>query len=97
MDERGGGGQVLAAGAYRYQEPWGGGHFHRVRGWTEWIPQGDRDGVSASPGAIMHRAPGAGVAELRVVETAQGGGRRPANGLSGGHGGGRLFQAGSFR
>ena len=97
VDGRGGGRQVLAAGAYGYEEPWGGGHFHRLRGWTDWISQGDRDGVSASAGAVVHRAPGAGVAELCVVETAQGGGRGPANDLSGGHGGGRLFQAGGVR
>ena len=88
-----GGRQVLAAGAYGDEEPWGGGHLHRVRGWTEGIPQGDRDGVSASPGAVVHRAPGAGVAELCVVETAQGGGRGPANDLSGEHGGRRLFHS----
>ena len=40
-------------------------------------------------GAVVHRAPGAGVAELCVVETAQGGGCGPADDLSGGHGGRR--------
>ena len=45
------------------------GYLHCVRGWTERIPQGDRDGVSTSPGAVVHRSPGTGVVELCVVET----------------------------
>ena len=48
-------------------------------------------------GAVVHRSPGAGVAELCIVETAQGGGGGPAVDLSGQHGGGRLFQAGVVR
>ena len=53
-------GQVLAAGAYGFEEPRGGGYLHRLRGWTERISECDRDGVSESAGAVMHRAPGAG-------------------------------------
>ena len=39
------------------------------------FPEGHRNGVPGGAGAVVHRAPGAGLAELRIVETAQGGGR----------------------
>ena len=48
--------------------------------------RGDRRGVPANGGAIVHRARGAGLAELRELETAQGGRRRLAIDLPGRHG-----------
>ena len=93
---RGGRRQVLAAGADGNAEPWGAGYLHRLRGRAERISGGDRDGVSQSASAVVHRAPGAGLAELRVLETAQGGGSGPANDLSGGHGGGGLCRLEAF-
>ena len=50
------------------------------------FPEAIADGVSAGAGAAVHRAPGAGLSELRVVETAQGGGRGSAADLPGQHG-----------
>ena len=68
--------QVLAAGADGAEEPRGEGHLHRLRGWAERISGSDRGGVPADRGAVVHRASGAGLAELRALESAQGGGRR---------------------
>ena len=49
----------VSQSAYRYEESWDVGYLHCVRGWTERIPQGHRDLVSTSPGAVVHRsAPG---------------------------------------
>ena len=45
---------------------------------------GYRDHLSPSPGADLHRAPGAGQPELRGLEGAQAGGRRSEDGLPGG-------------
>jgi len=97
VDGRGRRGQVLAASTDRSEEPWRGGHLYRLRGWLDGIPQGHRDGVSAGTGATVHRSPGAGVAELCVVGTAQGSGRGPAIDLSGEHDGRHLFQTEGIR
>ena len=83
----GGGSEVLAAGADGVEKSRRGRHVHRLRGRAERVPGGHRNGVSAGAGAAVHRAPGAGVAELRVVETAQGGGRGSEADLSSQHGG----------
>src|SRR6202522_2857746 len=68
-----------------------------LRGWPDGIPQSDRDGVSAGAGAVVHRSPGAGVAELRDLETAQGSGCGPAVDLSGDDGGRGQNPAGYIR
>ena len=67
----GGRSQVLAAGDYGVEESWSGRHLHRLRGRIEGIPGGDRDGVSASSGAVVSGASDTGLAELRIVEAAQ--------------------------
>jgi transposase-like protein len=67
-------GEVLAAGADRVAEPWGERYFHRLCGWVERISGSDRNGVSAHRGAALHRASGAGLAQLCSLETAQTGG-----------------------
>ena len=60
--------------------------LHRVCGWAEGFPSGDRNGVSENDGAVVHRAHGAGQLELRELETAQAGGARFEIDLSRGHG-----------
>ena len=74
--------QVLAAGADRAEESRGEGYLHRLRGRAERISGSDRGGVSRTRGAVVHRASGAGLAELRALEATQGGGGRPAADLS---------------
>ena len=51
------------------------------------FPEAIEVGVPAHRGAALHRASGAGFAELRALETAQAGGGRSAVDLSGGDGG----------
>src|SRR5580765_9092871 len=63
--------QVLAAGADGVAEPRGEGHLHGLSGWAERVSGSDRGGVSAHRGAVMHCASGAGLAELRALESAQ--------------------------
>jgi len=70
--------QVLAAGTDGTEEPRGERYFHRLRGWAERISGSDRGGVSAHRGAALHRASGAGFAELRTLEIAQAGGQGSA-------------------
>src|ERR1035437_559264 len=82
----GGRGEVLAAGAHRVEEPGCGRRVHRLRGWAERVSRVDRDGVPTSTSAAVHCPPGARVAELCIVETAQGSGCGPAVNLSGPHG-----------
>ena len=79
--------EVLAAGADGVAEPWGEGHSHRLRGWAERISGSHRGDLSPDRSAALHRASGAGFAELCALENAQAGGRRSAVDLSGGHGG----------
>ncbi len=61
--------EVLAAGADGVAEPRSEGHLHRLRGWAEGISGSHRSGVSAHRGAALHRASGAGFAELRALES----------------------------
>jgi putative transposase len=77
-----GGSEILAASTDRVEELWGEGYLHRLRGWGERISRGHRSAVSADRGAAVHRASGAGVAELCALEAAQVGGGRSAAGLS---------------
>src|SRR5246127_5721168 len=79
--------EVLAAGADGVAEPGSEGHLDRLRGWAERVSRSDRGGVSPDRGAVMHRASGAGLAELRALESAQASGSRSAADLSGRHGG----------
>ena len=71
-------GKVLAAGDDRDEEPRRAGCLHCLCGWAERISASDRGGISAGAGAAVHRASGAAQLELRVLETAQAGGRRSA-------------------
>jgi hypothetical protein len=79
--------QVLVAGADGVTEPGREGHFHRLRGRAERISGSDRGGVSTHRGAVMHRASGAGLAQLCTLESTQAGGGRLAVDLSREHGG----------
>src|SRR2546425_8625082 len=91
-------GEVLAAGADGAAEPGGEGHLHRLRGWAEGISGSHRSGVSAHRGTALHRAPGAGLAELRALEAAQAGGDGPAVDLPRSHSGrGRAASPGTGR
>ena len=74
--------QVLAAGADGAEEPGREGHLHRLRGWAERISGSDRSGLSADRGAALHRASGAGFAELCALESTQAGGGGSAADLS---------------
>src|SRR5208283_3964771 len=78
---------VLAAGTDRVTEPRGEGYFHRLRGWAEGISGSYRSGVSADRGATLHRASGAGFAELPALEVTQASGGGLTVDLSCGHGG----------
>src|SRR5690242_3371005 len=92
----GGRSQVLAAGDYRVKESGSGRHLHRLRGWIERIPGGDRDGVPASSGAAVSGASDTGFAELRIVEAAQSGGSGFTADLSRQHGGRSGAAVGGF-
>ena len=81
------GSEVLAAGADRIEESGRGRHVHRLRGWAEGVSRIDCDSVSGSAGAVVHCAPGASIAELCFVETAQGGGGGFSAALPRQHGG----------
>jgi len=50
------------------------------------LSRSHRIGLSAHGGAVVYCAPGEGVAELRELETTQGGGRGPTADLPGRHG-----------
>src|SRR5437899_15412 len=65
----------------------GEGDFDRVRRWAKGISGSHRSGVSAHRSAVVHRAFSAGLAELRVLESAQAGGGGSAVDLSRSHGG----------
>src|SRR5712691_1474866 len=93
----GGRSKVLAAGADGVEESWRGRHLHRLRGWIERIPGGDRDGVPASSGAAVSGASGTGLAELRIVEAAESGGRGFTVDLSCQYGGTSRAAAGRVR
>ena len=82
----GGGSQVLAAGADGAEKSRRRRHVHRLRGRAERFPGSHRNGVPTSGGAVVPGAPGAGLAELRIVETAQGGGCGSEADLSSQHG-----------
>src|SRR5262244_943527 len=79
--------KVLASSADRAAEPGRERYFHRLRGWAERVSGSDRGSVSAHRSAVVHRAPGAGLAELRALESAQAGSGRSAVDLPRGHGG----------
>ena len=65
-------------------------------GWA-WITRQPKTGSRcAGAGAVVHRSPGAGIAELWILETAQGGGRGPATDLSGQHGEEAYFKLETF-
>jgi len=72
------GAKFLAAGTDGTEEPRGERYLHRLRGWAERISGSDRGGVSGHRGAALHRASGAGFAELRALESAQAGGQGSA-------------------
>jgi putative transposase len=79
--------EVLAASAHRATEPGCEGYFDRLRGRVERISGSHRSGVSADRGAALHRASGAGGAELRTLGTAETGGCGLAVDLPRRHGG----------
>jgi putative transposase len=88
------GSQILAASADRAKESRSEGYLHRLRGWVERISGSDRSPLSSHRGAALHRAFGAGFAELCALEAPQVGGRRSAADLSCGHGRGSPAESG---
>jgi Transposase, Mutator family len=66
------GSKVLAAGIDGAEEPGGGRYVHRLRGWPEGISRIHCDSVSGGTSAVVRGAPGARIAELCLLETAQG-------------------------
>src|SRR5258706_15443435 len=80
-----GGSQILAASADRAKKSRSEGYLHRLRGWVERISGSDRTPLSSHRGAALHRAFGAGFAELCALEAPQVGGSRSAADLSCGH------------
>lgn len=61
------------------KKPWGARHIHCLRGWPQRLPRSHRDCVPPNGRTAMHRAHGAQQPELRGLEDAQSGGRRPAH------------------
>src|SRR2546428_8914119 len=82
-----GGSQVLAASADRTEEPWGEGYLHRLRRRAERVSGSDRNPLSPHRSAAVHRASGAGLAELCALEAPQISGGGSAADLSSSDGG----------
>src|SRR5713101_416604 len=89
-----GGSQVLAASADRAEESRGEGYLHGLCGWAEGISGSDRSHLPSDRGAALHRASGAGFAEVCALEAPQGSGGRFTADLSCGHGGGSPAESG---
>src|SRR5690606_37326981 len=89
---RGRRGEVLAQRAHGAEEPRASRHADRLDRRARRLPRGERERVPEDAGAAVHRAHGAGLAALRVLEGAQGRRTRLADDLPGadpGGGGGR--------
>ncbi|SRR5579883_114001 len=81
----GGRGKILAAGSDGAEEPPGAGYFHRLCGRAEGITASDRDRLSQSAGAAVHRPLSAELPQLRFLAGAQSSSGRPEADLSCGH------------
>src|SRR5579883_1130784 len=90
----GGRGKILAAGSDGAEEPRGAGYFHRLCGRAEGITASDRDRLSQSAGAAVHRPLSAELPQLRFLAGAQSSSGRPEADLSCGNKGGRRATAG---
>src|SRR5919107_5170944 len=97
MGGPGGRREILAAGGDDTEEPGRAGCVHRLCGWAEGPAAGDRDSVPESAGAVMHRAPGAELPELRLLEGTQGSGGGSEAYLSGSDERGWVAAVGSLR
>src|SRR5262249_8139466 len=71
--------------AHGAKEPRGEGYLDRLRGWAERVSGSDRNHLSPHRSAALHRASGAGFAELCALEAPQISGGRSAANLSCGH------------
>ena len=79
------GGQVLALGDERAEEPWGSGRSDRGRGRSQGLPRGHHCRLPGRHGPDMHRASGAPLAELLRLEGSQGRRHRSTPDLRGRH------------